>query len=111
MDRVGFNKFKHKIKNFNLKGEKSMLIKEGKFIQFNDEIRKNGGCKKVSLEEGDEIAIKLLEELKTSKTGIGIAAPQLGIDAQVMVVNVNKPLVFINPHIISLDDEIIFKEA
>ena len=43
MDRVGFNKFKHKIKNFNLKGEKSMLIKEGKFIQFNDEIRKNGG--------------------------------------------------------------------
>ena len=57
MDRIGFDKFKHKIKNFNLKGEKSMLIKEGKFIQFNDEIRKNGGCKKVSLEEGDEIAI------------------------------------------------------
>jgi len=111
MDRVGFNKFRHKIKNFKIKGKQSMIITEDKFLQFNEQIKEQGGCKKVTLKEGDEIATKLLKELSVSKTGIGIAAPQLGIDAQVMVVNVKNPLVFINPHIISLDSEIIFKEA
>ena len=111
MDRLGFDKIKHKILKYKLKGAKDMIIKDDKFLQFNEEIKQRGGCKKVSLEEGDEIAVKLLNELKTSKSGIGIAAPQIGIDAQVMVVNVKKPLVFINPEILSLDDEIIYKEA
>lgn len=111
MDRLGFDKIKHKILKYKLKGDKDMLIKDDKFLQFNEEIKQRGGCKKVSLEEGDEIAIKLLNELKTSKSGIGIAAPQIGYDAQVMVVNVKEPLVFINPKILSLDDEILFKEA
>ena len=111
MDRLGFDKIKHKILKYKLKGAKDMIIKDDKFLQFNEQIKQQGGCKKVSLEEGDEIAVKLLQELKTSKTGIGIAAPQLGIDAQVMVVNVKKPLVFINPEILSLDDEVLFKEA
>ncbi len=111
MDRLGFDKIKHKILKYKLKGDKDMLIKDDKFLQFNEEIKQRGGCKKVSLEEGDEIAVKLLNELKTSKSGIGIAAPQIGYDAQVMVVNVKEPLVFINPKILSLDDEILFKEA
>ena len=111
MDRLGFDKIKHKILKYKLKGAKDMIIKDDKFLQFNEEIKQRGGCKKVSLEEGDEIAIKLLNELKTSKSGIGIAAPQIGYDAQVMVVNVKEPLVFINPTILSLDDEVLFKEA
>ena len=111
MDRVGFDKFKHKIKNFNFKGDNTMILKEDKFIQFNEQIKQQGGCKKVSFEEGEQIAAELLEELTKSKTGVGIAAPQIGYDAQVMVVNVKKPMVFINPTILSLDDEIIYKEA
>ena len=88
-----------------------MILKEDKFIQFNEQIRKQGGCKKVSFEEGEQIASELLDELSNSKTGVGLAAPQIGYDAQVMVVNVKKPMVFINPTILSLDDEIIYKEA
>ena len=111
MDRLSFDRIKHKILKYKLKGDKDMIIKDDKFLQFNEEIKQRGGCKKVSLEEGDEIAVKLLNELKVSKSGIGIAAPQIGIDAQVMVVNVKEPRVFINPEILSLDDEILFKEA
>ena len=111
MDRIGFNRIKHKILKYKLKGEKDMIIKDDKFLQFNEEIKQRGGCKKVTLEEGDEIAAELLQELTKSKSGIGLAATQMGYDAQVMVVNVKKPLVFINPKILSLDDEIIFKEA
>ena len=111
MDRVGFDRIKYKVKNFKLKREQSMLLKDEKFLQFNEEIKKNGGCKKVSLEEGDKIAAELLQELTKSKSGIGLAATQLGYDAQVMVVNVKEPLVFINPQILKLEDDIIFKEA
>ena len=111
MDRIGFDRIKHKVLNFKLKGDKNMIIKEDKFLQFNEQIKQQGGCKKVSLEEGEQIAAELLEELTKSKSGVGLAAPQIGYDAQVMVVNVKKPMVFINPTILSLDDEIIYKEA
>ena len=111
MDRVGFDKLKHKIKNFNFKGDNNMILKEDKFLQFNEQIKQQGGCKKVSFEQGEQIAAELLEELTKSKTGVGIAAPQIGYDAQVMVVNVKKPMVFINPTMISLTDEVVYKEA
>ncbi len=111
MDRVGFDRIKHKILKYKLKGDKGMLLKDKDFLQFNEEIRQRGGCQKVSLEEGDKIAAELLQELTKSKSGIGLAATQLGYDAQVMVVNVKEPLVFINPTILKLEDEIVFKEA
>ena len=111
MDRIGFDRIKHKVLKFKLKGDKNMILKDKKFLQFNEEIKQRGGCKKVSFEEGEQIAAELLQELKTSKSGVGLAAPQIGYDAQVMVVNVKKPMVFINPTILSLDDEIIYKEA
>ena len=57
MDRVGFDKLKHKIKNFNFKGDNNnMILKEDKFIQFNEQIKQQGGCKKVSFEQGEQIA-------------------------------------------------------
>ena len=111
MDRVGFDRIKHKVLKFKLKGDKNMILKENKFLQFNEEIKQRGGCKKVSFEEGEQIAAELLEELTKSKSGVGLAAPQIGYDAQVMVVNVKKPMVFINPTILSLDDEVIYQEA
>ena len=57
--------------------------------------------REVSVEEGMEIATELFSILNERKDGIGLAANQVGIDAQVAVVNVREPLVLINPKIIS----------
>ena len=67
-------------------------------------------CK--SIEEGEEIAVKLLEELKESESGIGLAANQIGINKRVCVINVREPLVLINPEIIEKSkDMYAFKEG
>ena len=67
--------------------------------------------KEVTVEEGLEIATKLFQILNERKDGIGLAANQVGIDAQVAVVNVREPLVLINPEIVSKTDEIPYYEG
>jgi len=67
--------------------------------------------KEVSVEEGLAIATKLFQILNKRKDGIGLAANQVGIDAQVAVVNVREPLVLINPKIIKKEVEIPFYEG
>ena len=67
--------------------------------------------REVSVEEGRAIATELFEILNKRGDGIGLAANQVGIDAQVAVVNVIKPLVLINPKIISKDNEIDYYEG
>ena len=60
-------------------------------------------CK--SVEEGEEIAKKLLDELIDSKSGIGLAANQIGINKRVCIVNVKEPVVLINPEIVEKSEE------
>ena len=67
--------------------------------------------KEVSVEEGLTIATKLFSILNERKDGIGLAANQVGIDAQVAVLNVREPLILINPKIISKEVEIPFYEG
>jgi peptide deformylase len=67
--------------------------------------------REVSVEEGLEIATELFQILNERKDGIGLAANQVGIDAQVAVVNVREPLVLINPKIVSKETEIPFYEG
>jgi len=67
--------------------------------------------KEVTVEEGLEIATKLFSILNERKDGIGLAANQVGIDAQVAVVNVREPLVLINPKVVSKTDEINYYEG
>ena len=67
--------------------------------------------REVSVEEGLEIATKLFQILNERKDGIGLAANQVGIDAQVAVVNVIEPRILINPKIISTNNEIDFHEG
>ena len=67
--------------------------------------------KEVTVEEGMAIATKLFQILNKRGDGIGLAANQVGIDAQVAVVNVREPLVLINPKIISKENEIPFYEG
>tara|TARA_Y100000361_G_scaffold108827_1_gene98747 strand:- start:817 stop:1395 length:579 start_codon:yes stop_codon:yes gene_type:complete len=58
-------------------------------------------CVKVStIQEGEEIGIRLLHELRQSKNGIGLAANQIGINKRVCVINVKEPIVLINPKIV-----------
>ena len=67
--------------------------------------------REVSVEEGLEIATELFQILNERKDGIGLAANQVGIDAQVAVVNVREPLVLINPKIVKKENEIRFFEG
>ena len=67
--------------------------------------------REVSVEEGLSIATELFQILNKRGDGIGLAANQVGIDAQVAVVNVREPLVLINPKILSKEVEIPFYEG
>ena len=67
--------------------------------------------REVSVEEGMVIATELFQVLNKRGDGIGLAANQVGIDAQVAVVNVREPLVLINPKIISKEVEIPYHEG
>tara|TARA_Y100001963_G_scaffold138530_1_gene203415 strand:- start:124 stop:717 length:594 start_codon:yes stop_codon:yes gene_type:complete len=66
----------------------------------------------LTFNEGEEIGAQLLNELKNSESGIGLAANQIGINKRVCVINVKKPLVLINPEIIERSEkEFIFPEG
>ena len=67
--------------------------------------------RRVSIEEGEKIAAELFQILNKRGDGIGLAANQVGIDAQVAVVNVKEPIVLINPKIVSCETEIPFYEG
>jgi len=71
----------------------------------------NQKLREVSVEEGNSIATELFQILNKRGDGIGLAANQVGIDAQVAVVNVTEPLVLINPKIISKENEISYYEG
>ena len=71
----------------------------------------NSKLREVSVEEGLAIAEELFQILDKRGDGIGLAANQVGIDAQVAVVNVREPLVLINPKIISKENPIDFYEG
>ena len=67
--------------------------------------------REVSVEEGLVIAEELFQILNERGDGIGLAANQVGIDAQVAVVNVREPLVLINPKIVKKETEIPYYEG
>ena len=71
----------------------------------------NKKLKEVSIEEGLKIATELLEILVKRTDAIGLAANQVGIDAQVAVVNVREPIILINPEIVEVWDEIPYYES
>ena len=79
------------------------------FKENNPLIKKK--LREVSVEEGMEVATKLFEILNERKDGIGLAANQVGIDANVAVVNVREPVILINPKIISKQNETPYYEG
>jgi peptide deformylase len=79
------------------------------FKEDNPVIQKK--LRRVSIDEGMEIAKELFKILNKRKDGIGLAANQVGIDAAVAVVNVTTPYILINPEIVEAWDEIPFYEG
>ena len=71
----------------------------------------NKKLRNVSVEEGMKIATELFEILNERGDGIGLAANQVGIDANVAVVNVREPLILINPVIKEQWDEVDYYEG
>ena len=71
----------------------------------------NSKLREVSVEQGLVIAEELFQILNKRGDGIGLAANQVGIDAQVAVVNVREPLVLINPKYVARENEIIYGEG
>jgi len=78
-----------------------------------DKNKLNTKCKEVTdFDEAEKIAAELLQTLKDSKTGIGLAANQIGYDKRICVINVKEPLVLINPKIIDRSKEtFVFQEG
>ena len=69
-------------------------------------------CEITSLKDGEDIAARLLHELRQSENGIGLAANQIGINKRVCVINVKEPLVLINPKIVEKsENKFIFPEG
>ena len=71
----------------------------------------NEKLKEVSVEEGLEIATELFQILNKRGDGIGLAANQVGINAQVAVLNVREPIILINPKVEEAWDEVDFYEG
>ena len=71
----------------------------------------NKKLREVSVEEGRTIATELFQILNKRGDGIGLAANQVGINAQVAVVNVRKPIILINPKVINQWDEVSYYEG
>lgn len=58
----------------------------------------------MSQEEIDDISTKLLEGLKVHG-GIGLSANQIGLNVRACIINVNEPLVLINPIVVEVSKD------
>jgi len=68
-------------------------------------------CENVSLEEGETIAAQLFEILTATESGVALAANQVGINKNVVVINVKEPIYLINPIITSQSGEVYYDEG
>src|SRR3989304_850299 len=68
-------------------------------------------CEKATIADGEEIAAKLFRVLSARGDGYGLAANQIGIQRQVCVINVKKPIYLINPRIVESEGLLIYYES
>lgn len=66
-------------------------------------------CKEANLFEANKIIDQLDKELRASKTGVGLAANQIGIDAKVCIIRLRNEINLVNPVIVESFDKWIFK--
>tara|TARA_Y100000593_G_scaffold46100_1_gene87619 strand:+ start:3300 stop:3731 length:432 start_codon:yes stop_codon:yes gene_type:complete len=63
------------------------------------------------VKEGERIGMILKAVLEKSKTGVGLAANQIGIQQRVCLINVKKPILLVNPRIVNKFDKFFYKEG
>jgi len=85
-------------------GEMLLIIKDKKQLE-----RPCKPCE--NLATGINVGNRLLEKLSETNDGVGLAANQIGIDLSVCVVNVGKPIVFVNPRISGKFGKSFFQEG
>jgi len=61
--------------------------------------------------EGKILGQRLLDILKEDGDAVGLAANQVGVDAAVCVVHVDRPIILINPRIVGKFGKSFFQEA
>ena len=61
--------------------------------------------------EGTILGNRLLEIIEQEKDAIGLAANQVGINASVCAIKVNKPLILVNPRLVGKFGRSFFQEA
>ena len=79
------------------------------FVTDEKELRKE--CKPCGAREGNIIGQRLLDILAKTNDGVGLAANQVGINKKVCVINVDRPIVLINPKIVGKFGKSYFQEA
>ena len=81
-----------------------------KIVKNIEELRKP--CTPVkNITKGITVGEELLELLAQTGNGVGLAANQVGMTQKVCVVNVEKPIILVNPEITGKFDKIYFQEA
>ncbi len=83
-----------------------MILINDKFKEFS-----TTKCDDIDLEAGEKLAAELFKHLNKSKSGVGLAAPQIGELKRVCVINVKYPMYLINPRIVKSEGEIVFYEG
>lgn len=68
-------------------------------------------CQEVEPGEVDDIVNQLSRELKQHFDGIGLAAPQIGINKKIAIVNVFRPVVIVNPIYIKKAGKMFLEEG
>ena len=68
-------------------------------------------CDPAGVEEGIALGKRLIKILGRHINGVGVAANQIGIKERVSVVNVRKPIILVNPKIISSFGKVEFNES
>ena len=87
-----------------------MNMKTPKIVK--DHTKLKNPCKDcISIEEGERIGKILKATLEKSSDGVGLAANQIGIHKKVCLINVKKPILLINPRIVSKFDKFYYKEG
>ena len=79
------------------------------FTTDEKELRK--ACKPSEIREGGIIGERLLEILAKTNDGVGLAANQVGINRRVCVINVDRPIILINPRIVGKFGKSYFQEG
>lgn len=91
------------------------LIQESKKGNFPkilvDSKLSNKKCEPATLRQGEMLGRLLLDILKTTSNGVGLAASQIGIQKRVCAINVEKPFFLINPVIIGSFDRVNYNEG